>query len=139
MAISVLKFSDAQAGQSFSRWVDEFVYAVGAFFDFDTVSLPKPDVLVLSLICLPPHLNSMRTGTSFRRAAGEFWSSAVVDHDPFVTADVGQRIAAIRDGMSKAIQQIPTSRLPEALKVRCLAAIDAAAVHLSREPGHHPR
>lgn len=139
MPISVMTLSDAPTGRSFEQWVNELVYTMGAAFNFDTVPVPKPDLLVLSLTCLPPHLNYVRSGTSFKRASSEYVSSYSVDHASFVSTDPARRVAALRDGLCGAVEQLPKSRMPSDLKARFVAAAYAASTRLAQSPERHPR
>lgn len=139
MPVSVLTIGDQPSGRAFQQWLDEYVYSMGADFDFDKVRLAKPDELVLRLICLPPELNGFRGGTSFKRSSSEYWSTFQVDHASFISNDIARRINALKDGLIGAIAQVPDSRMPPDLKACFVEAAEKAARRLADEPSRHPR
>jgi hypothetical protein len=131
--------SSASFSRAFQQWIDEYVYSMGADFDFEKVQLTKLHDLILCLICLPPELSGFRSGTSFRRTSAEFWSTFQVDHASFVSGDLARMINALKDGLIGAITQVPASRMPLYLKQRFVEAAEKAALRLTDEPSRHPR
>lgn len=139
MPIQFLPGSDASVGRRFNLLADEFAYAMGSEIDFQKVELSKPDTIVLNLLCIDPACGSIPNGTSHKRSAAEFWTFYNVDHAAFMSPDVEVRIAALRDGLVAAVQQIPTTRMPESTKEALAHAAKIAARKLASEPDRLPR
>ena len=140
MGITWLTFSDALNGRRLMEWVNEVLYSIGPYADFDKLSLPTGEQIVLALVCLPPSLaGAAKYGTSKKRAAGEFWSTVEVDYDGFNSDDPCRKVESIALALVDAIQQVPDARLPIQLKADILAAIAAGATDLRNNPRRHPR
>ncbi|MGH1556990.1 hypothetical protein ACRAWD_02665 [Caulobacter segnis] len=56
-----------------------------------------------------------------------------------MSPDIEVRIAALRDGLVAAVQQIPSTRMPESTKAALAHAAEIAAKKLASEPDRLPR
>ena len=139
MPIHFMPTGDVSAGRRFNLFADEFAYAMGSEIDFQKVELSKPDTIVLNLLCIDPSRGVVPNGTSHKRSASEFWTFHNVDYAAFMSPDIGARIAAIRDGLIAAVQQVPSSRMPESVKADLQRAAEITARKLTAEPDRLPR
>jgi len=139
MPIQFLPGGDASVGRRFNLFADEFAYAMGSEFDFQKVELSKPDTIVLNLLCIDPARGAVPNGTTHKRSAAEFWTSYNVDHAAFMSPNIEAQIAAIRDGLIAAIEQVPSSRMPESVKDALARAAKIAATKLVSELSRLPR
>ncbi|WP_184716994.1 hypothetical protein [Caulobacter sp.] len=139
MPIHFMPTGDVSVGRRFNLFADEFAYAMGTEFDFAKAELLKPDTIVLNLLCVDPARGVVPNGTSHKRSAGEFWTFYNVDYAAFMSSDIGTRIAALRDGFIAAVQQVPSSRMPDRVKADLKRAAEITAIKLVSAPDRLPR
>lgn len=139
MPIHFMPTGDASVGRRFNLFAEEFAYAMGAEFDFAKAELLKPDTLVLNLLCINPARGGVPNGTSHKRSAREFWTFHNVDYAAFMSPDIETRIAAIRDSLIAAVQQVPSSRMPDRMKADLKRAAEVTSTKLVSDPDRLPR
>ena len=140
MGITTLTFSDEANGRLFAAWVGELLYSVGQYADFDKLSLPSVDEIVLSLVCLPASfVVAAKAMTKRKRSDGEFWSTVYASYDAFTQDGPRAKIDCIKVALVDAVRQLPDSHMPNSVKEQVLTAISSGAASLCNEPGRHPR
>jgi hypothetical protein len=139
MPIHFMPTGDASAGRRFNLFADEFAYAMGSEFDFAKAELLKPDTVVLNLLCIDPARGVVPNGTSHKRSAREFWTFHNVDYAAFMSSDIETRVSAVRDGLIAAVQQVPSSRMPDRVKADLKRAAEVTASKLVSDPDRLPR
>lgn len=132
--MTVMASGTPEIGQRMRKLTDELTYAMGRDFDFGTVELPKPDLVILSVCAIAPWRGAIPDGTSFKRSQGEFWSTFNVDFAAFESGDPRKRLEALAAALRGAVAQVPGSRIPDDIKSRFYSALAAAVELLLSEP-----
>src|ERR1700712_2603920 len=116
MPISLLTFGDAESGRTLQDWGNEFVYTMGANFNFDKADYGPTETIVLAIVCLPPAMAGIGNSTSLRQSSSEFWSTFEADYVAFSSRLPANKISAVATALVSAIQQIPEKRMPVGAK-----------------------
>lgn len=140
MDFVALPFTDDKIGGLFSAWLNEFMYAMGAEFDFAKRIIPSKRKLVIALVCLPPHLADFgKSNSPISRKREELWSIIHLDYEPFISREPEEIIASLTAGFCSGFDQFPIRDVPDCEKAAFRLAAEEAAARLLCEPSRYPR
>ncbi|MFM5924841.1 MAG: hypothetical protein ACKOPG_11730 [Novosphingobium sp.] len=140
MGLTVLTFGDGETGGPLQAWVNEFVYAMGRWQDFDLIAQDRSETLVLALCCLPDEWPQQER--LFRKGRGadrEQWSRVSANYGRFRSAEPAEKLVAVAQALRDAIGQLPGKAISEDQRQGFIAALEYARLDLLQSPERHPR